>query len=190
MRFIKALVAVAAILALAPAEAQASKGSGSHGPSRGRSSGDVFVRGYPRANGTFVRPHMRSRPDGNVFNNWSTWGNVNPYTGKFGSVDPFQVLARREAKQNEMAINVSHMNPAENGIQIATEKKAVVHSPIVTVKPISDEGHAEFSLETVRALKANRNTNAAWIKCKELIERFPNTKAADQAKALLPSIYD
>jgi hypothetical protein len=45
----------------------------------------VSVRGYYRSNGTYVAPHYRSNPDGNVYNNWSTKGNVNPYTGKAGT---------------------------------------------------------------------------------------------------------
>jgi hypothetical protein len=47
--------------------------------------GDVYVRGYYRKDGTYVRPHHRSDPDGNFWNNWSTKGNVNPYTGKPGT---------------------------------------------------------------------------------------------------------
>jgi hypothetical protein len=43
---------------------------------------DTYVRGYTRRDGTYVRPHMRSAPDGNSYNNWSTKGNVNPYTGQ------------------------------------------------------------------------------------------------------------
>jgi hypothetical protein len=46
---------------------------------------DVSVRGYYRSNGTYVQPHYRSNPDGNVGNNWSTYGNVNPYTGEAGT---------------------------------------------------------------------------------------------------------
>jgi len=45
----------------------------------------VSVRGYYRKDGTYVRPHMRSSPDGNFWNNWSTKGNVNPYTGEMGT---------------------------------------------------------------------------------------------------------
>ncbi len=50
---------------------------------------DVYVNGYHRKDGTYVQPHYRSDPDGNRFNNFSTRGNVNPYTGKAGSVDPY-----------------------------------------------------------------------------------------------------
>lgn len=46
---------------------------------------DVYVRGYYRSNGTYVAPHYRSDPDGYRLNNWSSKGNVNPYTGKKGT---------------------------------------------------------------------------------------------------------
>mgnify|MGYP001614013961 CR=1 FL=1 len=45
----------------------------------------VNVRGNVKADGTYVAPHYRSAPDGNFYNNWSTTGNVNPYTGKLGT---------------------------------------------------------------------------------------------------------
>ncbi|MDC0176107.1 hypothetical protein OAJ60_04130 [Planctomycetaceae bacterium] len=48
-------------------------------------AGDIWVRSYFRANGTLVKPHYRSRPDGNLFNNYSTYPNINPYTGKTGT---------------------------------------------------------------------------------------------------------
>lgn len=47
--------------------------------------GQVHVRGYTRKDGTYVSSYVRSRPDGNFYNNWSTVGNVNPYTGKRGT---------------------------------------------------------------------------------------------------------
>jgi hypothetical protein len=49
---------------------------------------DTFVHGYRRSNGTYVQPHHRSAPDGNPNNNWSSLGNVNPYTGKVGTKRP------------------------------------------------------------------------------------------------------
>jgi hypothetical protein len=47
--------------------------------------GDVYVRGYYREDGIYVKPHYRSDPDGDFYNNWSTYPNVNPYTGKIGT---------------------------------------------------------------------------------------------------------
>jgi len=52
---------------------------------------DVFVNGYHRKDGTYVKPHYRSNPDGNPYNNWSTKGNVNPYNGKKGSINIYKI---------------------------------------------------------------------------------------------------
>ena len=49
---------------------------------------DEYVQGYYRSNGTYVQPYMRSSPDGNPYNNFSARGNVNPYTGQPGTVNP------------------------------------------------------------------------------------------------------
>lgn len=48
-------------------------------------SGPVRVKGYIKRDGTSVKTHYRSRPDGTRANNWSTKGNYNPFTGKRGS---------------------------------------------------------------------------------------------------------
>lgn len=46
---------------------------------------DVYVEGYYRKNGTYVRPHWRTAPDRTCQNNYSSKGNVNPYTGQAGT---------------------------------------------------------------------------------------------------------
>ena len=48
-------------------------------------SADVYVNPYFKKNGTYVQGHYRSNPDGNFYNNWSTKGNINPYTGSYGT---------------------------------------------------------------------------------------------------------
>jgi len=64
-------IALLAISSLIPAHAQ-----------------DVFVQGYIKRDGTYVQPHYRTRPDGNPWNNYSTYGNINPYTGQRGYKRP------------------------------------------------------------------------------------------------------
>jgi hypothetical protein len=45
----------------------------------------VHVRGHTTKSGQYVSPHMRTSPDFRRLNNWSTKGNINPYTGKAGT---------------------------------------------------------------------------------------------------------
>ena len=49
---------------------------------------DVSVKGYYRKDGTYVAPHYRSDPNSTTHDNWSTKGNVNPYTGELGTKNP------------------------------------------------------------------------------------------------------
>jgi hypothetical protein len=49
-----------------------------------RSASDVHVRGYTKRNGTVVRPYYRTRENSTQRDNFSTKGNVNPYTGRVG----------------------------------------------------------------------------------------------------------
>lgn len=43
------------------------------------------VNGYTRKDGTYVAPHYRSTPNNVQYDNYSTKGNSNPYTGQPGT---------------------------------------------------------------------------------------------------------
>jgi len=79
-------------LATTPVFAQTLYG-GSHSNSLYGNTGttygnDEMVSGYTRSNGTYVQPYHRTAPDSNPYNNYSTQGNVNPYTGQIGHKKP------------------------------------------------------------------------------------------------------
>lgn len=78
-------IAAAALLAasLAPAFAQ----------------GQHWVQPYVTRNGTYVQGHMQTNPDGNLMNNWSTQGNMNPYTGQMGTVNPYPQVQMPQMQQ-------------------------------------------------------------------------------------------
>lgn len=40
---------------------------------------------------TYVQPYQRSEKNNSLLDNYSTKGNINPYTGKEGTVDPYKV---------------------------------------------------------------------------------------------------
>jgi len=51
----------------------------------------VRVRGYYKpSTGSFVMPYYRSNPDNSRWNNWSTQGNYNLFTGKKGYTSPLK----------------------------------------------------------------------------------------------------
>jgi hypothetical protein len=43
------------------------------------------VSGYIRRDGTYVQPYQRSAPNSFQYDNYSTSGNTNPFTGKRGT---------------------------------------------------------------------------------------------------------
>lgn len=46
---------------------------------------DTYVHGYTKTDGTFVKPHYRTHQNDTTADNYSTQGNVNPYTGASGT---------------------------------------------------------------------------------------------------------
>lgn len=51
---------------------------------------DVYIKGYINKNGSYIPPHYRTKPNKTPMDNYSTKGNINPYTGKKGSVEPYK----------------------------------------------------------------------------------------------------
>ena len=51
----------------------------------GSAAADTYVQGHYTANGTYVQPHYRTDPNNTRNDNYSTRGNVNPYTGQPGT---------------------------------------------------------------------------------------------------------
>jgi len=56
----------------------------------GHADAQEFVSGHYRHNPygggyTYVQPHYRTHADSSFYNNWSTYPNVNPYTGSVGT---------------------------------------------------------------------------------------------------------
>lgn len=54
----------------------------------GQASAGQYVRGYHRSDGTYVNGYHRSSPNSTQYDNYSTKGNVNPYTGEKGYKTP------------------------------------------------------------------------------------------------------
>lgn len=48
----------------------------------------VYVKGYTRKDGTYVKGYYRTAPNNTNRDNFSTQGNINPYTGQSGWVTP------------------------------------------------------------------------------------------------------
>lgn len=62
--------------------------------------GNTYVRGYVKRNGTYVKPHFKTIPNNTLLDNYSTKGNINPYTGKKGTIDPYSPNRNRSWNNN------------------------------------------------------------------------------------------
>jgi len=59
---------------------------------------NVHVRGYTTKRGTYVMPSMRTSPNRTRTDNWSSRPNVNPYTGRAGTKDPYAPKSHRRRR--------------------------------------------------------------------------------------------
>lgn len=73
------------VVAMSPAILLARGGGGS---THTTGSGSHYVAPHTTKNGTYVDGHYQSNPNGTKADNWSTKGNVNPYTGEEGKTLP------------------------------------------------------------------------------------------------------
>jgi hypothetical protein len=80
-----ALVALLATVSTASAQLYGT-GTGLYGT--GSNPNMHTVRPYITQQGTVVQPHMQTNPNNTQFDNFSTRGNFNPYTGQYGTRIP------------------------------------------------------------------------------------------------------
>lgn len=60
-----------------------------------------FVDGYYKSDGTYVPGHYRTNPNGTVYDNYSTYPNINPYTHEQGDRSaPSNMFVTPVAEQN------------------------------------------------------------------------------------------
>jgi len=52
-------------------------------------SADQYVNGYTKSNGTYVQGYTRTSPNRTTSDNYSTKGNINPYTGQEGTKNEY-----------------------------------------------------------------------------------------------------
>ncbi|MGV8822994.1 hypothetical protein [Methylibium petroleiphilum] len=65
------------------------------GASLAVSAKDTYVSPHVTRDGRLVEGHFKSAPNNTKLDNYSTKGNVNPYTGQAGTKDPWAAPAPR-----------------------------------------------------------------------------------------------
>lgn len=148
------------------------------------SGGAVHVRGYTRKDGTYVRPHYRSRPDGNFSNNWSTKGNVNPYTGETGtktSPSRSYVPSRSYStsadagSRDSPVIDETYFRPLPTPRQLSTRERTEVPLPLIG----SDRRISSKPQDLTESSQSASNEFAATTSAARSIAPMPSTPASD-----------
>lgn len=91
----------------------------------------VHVRGYYRKDCTYVKPHQRSKPDGNPYNNYSFPGNTNPHTGKVATGNPDTYL--KNYHKNSTTSNGGYNNNSNRQINFSNQNVTFIQSASTTI---------------------------------------------------------
>ena len=82
-----------------------------------KTSSDVNVRGYFRSDGSYVAPHVRTAPDGNPYNNYSS-----RKTAKPTQIPPRKTYARKTAKPTQIPPRKTYARKTAKPAQIPPRK--------------------------------------------------------------------
>lgn len=96
-------------------------------------SNHVKVNGYHRSNGTYVEPHYRTAPNSTNMDNFSTSGNINPYTNEIGTIP----------KDNN--INYGINNVSYNAVYFPSNKTNYNFERDLKFKSISTIDYTQYS---------------------------------------------
>lgn len=97
-------------------------------------AGRVRVKGYYRKDGTYVKPHYRTRPDSNPYNNYSFPGNYNPNTGKITPGDSQKYLDRYSNRSSTYNSSSTYKSPAYKSPIITPPQIPMIKRPSYTYK--------------------------------------------------------
>lgn len=130
----------------------------------------VHVRGYYRSNGTYVQPHYRTAPNSTIMDNYSTYPNINPYTGKQGTINPYGYGSRSSSGSTyynppvTTAPTYSNQYPAYQYNPPAVDPKKVEEEYQRIIKNMEAETQAAVTRQelVLKAESTTQPTKAYW----------------------------
>lgn len=137
---------------------------------------DVPVKGYTRKDGTVVKPHTRSAPNSTKSDNYSTRGNVNPYTGKPGtvsanssSISDAATAAARPASVPDVGTTQVEKVEYHAPQKAAASTSAPVASLLtrVTVGMTKDEVESQIGKPNIASSAAWHYSGHGWVRFKD-----------------------
>jgi major membrane immunogen (membrane-anchored lipoprotein) len=94
-------------------------------------SSKTYVSGYTKSNGTYVQGHYRTSSNSTINDNYSTYPNVNPHTGKLGTVKPDYATPTYSQKStyNSTKSHNSYSNSTKSYNSYSTPTYRITPSP-------------------------------------------------------------
>ncbi|OQP65425.1 hypothetical protein A3860_17325 [Niastella vici] len=130
-------------------------------------SSDVFVNGYFRKDGSYVQPHFRTAPNSSMFDNYSTKGNFNPYTGKPGWIEPFSKVS----SSSYQAIPNNYQSNFDNLFNYLNKKDSYHYFKIV------DGFDYEYKLFYTGLFKLNNNEHKEAYNIFDTLRKIKGTNS-------------
>ena len=122
----------------------------------------VSVRGYYRSNGTYVQSHQRTSPNYTRNDNYSTIGNVNPYTGKAGTQPRDGYTARRTTSSHYSTPIYSNTSTYSAPIEINTYTSTYT-PPVNTYSTTSYSSNTIYTGPRGGQFYINTNGNKTYV---------------------------
>lgn len=139
----------------------------------------TYVKSYFRKDGTFVGAHFRSNPDHSFLNNYSTYGNINPFTGEKGTkLSPSQSYKGfwnehyLRTIENEYPYTFEEMTSNNQVVEEKLSKKEFKanNSEFYDFKSATEEAYKEFLYSSERTIK-NESVHSDLA---TILEKFKN----------------
>jgi hypothetical protein len=128
----------------------------------------VRVKGYLRKDGTYVPPHYRTARDGRFYNNWSTFGNVNPYTGEFGK-KLYPSTTKRRDLVPPFTISATPSLPPSGGARVSPQGVALpdIRVPSLPSPSMPRDTRATSGSDFLNREKTYEITNCDFVNMRE-----------------------
>ncbi|MEQ9304262.1 MAG: SH3 domain-containing protein [Marinoscillum sp.] len=117
----------------------------------------VKVKGYYRKDGTYVKPHVRSNPDGNPYNNYSYPGNTNPYTGKTATGNPDTYLKNYNNRSSNNNSTTTYSYPSTSSGNSSYSSSYTTTSYYVTANSLNVRSGPSTSYSVTSSLSKADN---------------------------------
>jgi hypothetical protein len=156
----------------------------------------VHVKGYFRSDGTFVSPHYRSSPDNSFYNNYSTYGNINPYTGEIGTKMTPNYNFQSDTSLYKYGRDIEEIFEGDTSNSYDTDIEGDVEYSVTEDDIIPQESQDEkeatevFMNDYIKNINNKHYEDSYSVLAKELREKYSFEVYAENRSSFMYDVYD